>query len=784
MSLWDELKDIANNIKDAFEENDESNQNKNLSLFKSQGSNISKSKIPVFPKFELISTKGNIQLTNKFPKTIEEFENKYVLKSLQNKIDRMSEREKAYVYYYLAYKHSKIRAILGSKIEESELAINLFDNALKLYPDNIDFAYEYFNFCVRDDLVFTKEKIVDICELCIKLSNNKDIKNQFTDIYYQLGKYYNLEKKEYSKSIEYYKKALEYSQDPIKDRLYIYRDMAYVYKQLGDYKISLDTCNLILKTKPGYFDIPELKVEMESYTRNRVTKAEVDRKNYIEDMKYYFRRSVGKHPEEVLIDAYEHYLNAQELIYKGKRSLAIKEYEYVKKVLPEESKSMDDLIALHISIGISQNEEGMDKGKEFDSLYASLNVALESGNIKEICRIYNSLGVAYSNNKNYEKALEFYTKAIENSPSPFLYYSNLAQCYEEMERYDDAITVYNKLKKEAPDYDSHFKPDFNIGRLNDIKSGKIGKNGEEYYLAIEHSNNGDEAFNNSNIIKALSEYKIAFGIKENSAQVLCKILLCLNIYDSHYSDEQEKGFQAIKLCEKNNWFNYLPFIYTIYGDSLSYEAWGQGKQAKEYYEMAVFLLDMIPANERFAAPYYKLGLLQEKENNFKEALKLFEQAKNIDKNYDMEADIRRIQMQFEDKGESNKENADKHIKLMKKYFDSKLYKMVIEEGKKALDYSPNNIESYCLISKAANELSLLFEQKWASKEGLRIDLDEYNECNLYNDLMFSLGRCCKHEKKYDQAQIYFEVLVENDEYGTEGIRDKAQNELYSCAYER
>ena len=780
MSLWDEIKNIANNIKDTFEENDESNENKNLSLFNNLTLKKNGLNVPNFPKFELIATKGNIQLTNKFPQTIEDFEKKYVLKSLQNRIDTMSEREKAYVYYFLAYKHSKIRAILGSKIEESELAINLFDNALKLYPDNIDFAYEYFNLCLRDDLVFTKEKIVDVCKLCIKLSNNKDIKNQFSYIYYQLGKYYNLEKEDYSKSIEYYKKALEYSKDPIEDRLYIYKDMAYVYRQLGEYKNSLETCNLILKTKPNYFDIPELKSEMENYTRNHVTKTQIDRKNHISNMNYYFKQSVGKYPEEVLLDAYDHYLNAQELIHKGKRSLAIKEYEYIKKVLPEESKSMDDLIALHISIGISQNEEGMDPQKGIDSLYSSLNEALKSGNIKEICRIYNSLGVAYSNNKNYDKALEFYTKAIENSPSPFLYYSNLAICYEEMERYDDAIEIYNKLKKEAPDYDSHFKPDYNIGRLNDIKSGKMGKNGEKYYLAVEHSDNGDKAFNNSNIIKALSEYNVAYGIKENSARLLCKILLCLNIYDYHYSDEQEKAFQAIKLCERNDWFNYLPFIYTIYGDSLSYEAWGQGKLAKEYYEMAVFLLDMIPADERFAAPYYKLGLLQEKENNFKEALKLFEQAKNIDKNYNMETDIRRIQMQLEDNGESNKENTNKHIKLMKKYFESKLYKMVIEEGKKALDYSPNNIESYCLICKAADKLSLLFEQKWASKEGLRLDLDEYNESNLYNDLMFSLGRCSKHENKYDQAKIYFEVLVENDEYGEEGIRDKAQEELYSC----
>ncbi len=263
-----------------------------------------------------------------------------------------------------------------------------------------------------------------------------------------------------------------------------------------------------------------------------------------------------------------------------------------------------------------------------------------------------------------------------------------------------------------------------------------------------------------------------------------KILLCLNIYESQYADENEKAFLAIKLCERNDWFNYLPLIYTIYGDSISYEAWGQGKQAKEYYELAVFLLDMLPAKERFAAPYYKLGRLQEKANNYKEALKLFEQIKNIDKTFDIEDDIKRIQMQLEDNGESNQEKTINHINLMKKYLQSKLYKMVIEEGKNALKYSPNNIESYCLIIKAAKELSLVFELKWASKEGLRLDLDEYNEAKVFDELILSLGRCCKYENKYEQAKSYFNMLVEDDDlvYDDDETRTKALEELNSCYY--
>ena len=81
MSIWDEIKNIANNIKDTFEENDESNENKNLSLFNNLTLKKNGLNVPNFPKFELIATKGNIQLTNKFPQRIEDFENKYVLKS-------------------------------------------------------------------------------------------------------------------------------------------------------------------------------------------------------------------------------------------------------------------------------------------------------------------------------------------------------------------------------------------------------------------------------------------------------------------------------------------------------------------------------------------------------------------------------------------------------------------------------------------------------------------------------------------------------------------------------
>ena len=354
-----------------------------------------------------------------------------------------------------------------------------------------------------------------------------------------------------------------------------------------------------------------------------------------------------------------------------------------------------------------------------------------------------------------------------------------------MGKYDEAISLYNEIKSIAPEADEHLQPDFHIAQIKDIISGKIKPDkrmDNNSILAEERSKNGDSSFNSRLYENAISCYKSALGIKRDSIDNLFKILLCLNIYESAYYDESEKGLEALILCANTDSFKYLPFICTQYGDSRSYESWGQSKLAWEYYEIAVFLLDMVPVNERFAAPYYKLGRLKEQDKNYKEALKLYEKTKEIDFNYNVDDDIKRVNNVLQGNNKNDEEYL-KQFNLIQQYQNKNLHKMVVDVGKKALKNSPNNIELLFTIASSAELASLLFEQKWALKEGLRLDLDEYDEKQLFYEFIISLGICCKKEQKFEQAKYYFSVILDNDEDYSEEFfkyKQRASSELDTC----
>lgn len=785
MAVWDLIKNITENISDTIhdintiisENSNPLDENQNSISTTSSSTNI----VPNFPKIELIGTKGNRSKAIKNQLTINDYQKKYVIENLQKKIDSMSNQEKAYVYYFLAYKHNILKSILGSKIDETRIAMKYLDKALELYPDNIDFVYEYFNICLEDDLCFCKEKVIDICESCIRVSNNQDVKNKFCNIYYLMGKYYYLEQQLYSKAIECFKKSLEYSKNkPQNELLDVYRYLVILYDTVGNFKEALEICDLILSIKSDYFDIPKMRTQIINKIKAGVTVEVVNQNNYRSDMNYYFKNSVGKYPEKYIQEAYEHYLNAEKLVQSGKRAQAIKEFQLVKKLLPEESKQLNDLISLHISIGIGQEEEGMDKDLLFECLFANLKYVSASGNQKELARIYNSLGCAYSDIEDYEKAVEYHKKSLSIRADPF-HYQNLAICYTSMGKYYDAIEIYEKIKKLYPQVEEHIKPDYQIERIKGIISGKINPNEKidnNKVLADEQSKKGDLQFDKQNYVKAIENYNAAFGTKETIAY-LFKILLSKNIYQSPYYEESEQGFAAVDLCAKEDDFKYLPFVCTVYGDALSYEAWGKGRLSLEYYEIAVFLLNMVPVKDRFAAPYYKLGRLKEGSKNYKEALKLFEQTKEIDKNYSVEGDINRIKNILDGKEEFNQKEFTNHYMQMKKYQKAKIFNMFIEEGKKALEYSPNNIKIYYLIATSTIKIPLPFEAKWAIKEGLRLELDKYDEDQLFYKCILILGKCCKYEMKKEQAKYYFDVILESEDDRLRDYYQEAQTESFS-----
>ena len=787
MAVWDFIKNIAENLSDTLSDLGDSvsensdtpiPSNKIPKFFSKSSSNANS--VPNFPKIELIGTKGNRSKGVKNQLTISDFQKKYVIESLQKKIDSMSDQEKAYVYYYLAYRHNKLRCILGSKIDESEIAMNYIEKALELYPDNLDFVYEYFRICEWDDFCFCKDKIKDVCELCIKLSNNQDIKNEFCDIYYLMGQYYYREEELYSKAIDCLNKAIKYSKGkPQEEYLYLQKYLATLYDTVGDFKGALKICDYILSIKPDYYGVSEMRGKILNKIKAGITVTPIKRKSYDSDMFFLFKNCEGKYPLKRIQEAYDHYTNAQNLVQKGKRAEAIKEYQLIKKLLPEESQQLNDLISMHISIGLSYDEKGMDTDLLFECLFENLKIVSASGNLKELARLYNALGCAYSDIGDHDKSIEYHKKSLNVREDPY-HYSNLAISYVSAGKYYEAIEIYEKIKKNYPGVE-HINPDYQIERLKGIIAGKIDpkeKIDDNKVLADEHNKEGDLQFDKQNYVRALEHFNAAFGTKER-VEYLFKLLLCRNIYESPYYEESEKGFEAVKLCTKEYDFKYLPFICTVYGDALSYEAWGQSKLSAEYYEIAVFLLDMVPVSERFAAPYYKLGRLKEEYENYKEALKLFEQTKEIDKNYSVEGDINRIKNILEGKEEANQKQFANHFEQMKKYQKANIHNMLIEEGKKALEYSPNNIDILFLIANTVDSVYLPYEQKWAAKEGLRFDLDKYDEKQLFYKFLLVLGKICKYENKMEQAKYYLKVIIENEDDSSRDYYQEAQTELYT-----
>ncbi|MBP5468893.1 MAG: hypothetical protein J6Z11_06565, partial [Candidatus Riflebacteria bacterium] len=274
MSVWKFIKDftkaVSETIKDIYKDLNvtiDTNSGEYINLedlfsfekaekYSLKGGNCS---VPFFPKIELIGSKGNKTKGVQNQQNIYCYQKKYVIESLQKKIESLPNQEKAYVYYHLGYRHNKIRCTLGSKIEEADIAMKYLDKALKLNPDNIDFAYEYFNICLQDDLCCCRNKVIDICELCLKLSNNQDVKNEFHNIYYLMGKYYYLEEKLYTKALECFNKAVEYSKNiPQNQILHIYRYLVILNDIIGNFNEALKICDFILGIESDYFDISEM----------------------------------------------------------------------------------------------------------------------------------------------------------------------------------------------------------------------------------------------------------------------------------------------------------------------------------------------------------------------------------------------------------------------------------------------------------------------------------------------------------------------------------------------
>ncbi len=94
----------------------------------------------------------------------------------------------------------------------------------------------------------------------------------------------------------------------------------------------------------------------------------------------------------------------------------------------------------------------------------------------------NNLGILYRREKKYDKAIEFFKKAVNTTKRPIQAYSNLGMTYVAMKKYDLAINAFLK----AYDLDNHyFQNLLNIGYFMAITSGRDRIKLEKALLFLE-----------------------------------------------------------------------------------------------------------------------------------------------------------------------------------------------------------------------------------------------------------------------------------------------------------
>ena len=251
---------------------------------------------------------------------------------------------------------------------------------------------------------------------------------------------------------------------------------------------------------------------------------------------------------------------------------------------------------------------------EYDKAIEYYNKAIEADSKDDYP--YIGLGIVYYDLKEYDKAKECYKKAIEANPKDAYSYNGLGNTYYDLKEFNKAIEYYNKAieidPKDAYSYNGLGNTYYDLKEFN--------KAIEYYNKAIEidpkdaypYSGLGNTYYDLKEFDKAIEYYNKAIEIdpKETfSHNRLGNIQSNLKKYD-----------KAIEYYNKaiENDPKYLSPYYNL---GLTYYKLQEFDKAKEYYNKAIEI------DPKYAKAYYGLGNVYNALKEYDKALEAFE--KNV-----------------------------------------------------------------------------------------------------------------------------------------------------------
>ncbi|KMT22089.1 tetratricopeptide repeat protein [Clostridium cylindrosporum] len=345
-------------------------------------------------------------------------------------------------------------------------------------------------------------------------------------------------------------------------------DRAFCYKQLGDYEKAIVDYEKALEINPKYdafyYELTRVYFDKGDFDKvlETLDRAEKSNPNWpYKTFAYTLKGDIYYNKKHNLDDSIENYTKSIDLsptayayiqrgrCYQDKNEyeLSIKDFDFALEI---DSKNASAYFRKAISYEAMEN---MDKAIE----YYSLAIENSKDSMKEV--YYNSRGCCYGYMKDYENAIIDFKEAINISPSSKDAYGNLALAYKAENDIEKAIECYeNIIKIDSNDENIYYS----IATLYlEIRKYKEAK--DYFTLAINVNPNLEEAFYYRGYInyfhdyfeEAIDDLNASINLEETSTSILLrgrcyleskKYLLAIDDFSYLISREEEAVYYTYR----------------------------------------------------------------------------------------------------------------------------------------------------------------------------------------------------------------------------------------------
>ena len=409
----------------------------------------------------------------------------------------------------------EIAISLGKQYSEEgkfELAVKEYKEALKYAPTQIQIMGEL---CWCLGQIDKPEELLEYAKKALLISQKRCSKDNIGRFYFYIGQYY--------KITEQYETACDYFQLTKKNKPYFltnYMDMAYCQRMLGNYDKALNLYNFVKKTDEEYAKeigideiISQTTVDRDYNNREMIHMklgVEQEKKGEYENANKSFFTAIQRNPKHIM---------SLFLLFKNEIKLKKDNYEIISigenlmSLLKADEKGFDTTFFIEMtSMGLAKCYEVLGNSEKSD----------EYSKLQNYYHHYNE-GRKAEENKELDKAVEEYEKAMEIDSKGFVALDALIDLLFNMRQHDEAMDYAVKgliLAKEVNDSEKMAKYKFDMGCRLEI----------------------------SGYDKALEFYEDAFKTSQTSKN---QLRYCRKLAD-YYADrgENQKALDYYKKCNE------------------------------------------------------------------------------------------------------------------------------------------------------------------------------------------------------------------------------------------